>query len=420
MVKDFYPCNRKVIEKLLEENNYFGKKENTWRNIIHMKYCSFTTKKGNICCTKIKDEGQIYCKHHRPKSDFILCSYINCKNKCKTYGDYCHKHKKYDYNNINLIEDNIFNYDIFNNYNTVNEWLRYKRWYTVGRKCSLINNRIFIKDYIKDSKYNIDYNEKSYTVIKYFDYSKYMNNLLINIYNELYNYCVKKEINKHYLFCLLNLFYNFYQSSYFRKFHKNNIYIPYINNLSKIIIKDKYIYFHVNKNIKLICHPSNVDSRKLKLVCKNNNDITQSVNVISKKDKNKKMKNKSKNKTVDQLYNIFNDKIKNFISHGKFTKKEIKYVKTVINDTLNKYRIKYENNINLYIYNSSIYIYDEIERYIEKEIYHDIDFFNKLMRNVFINYRIFTLLVNDNSTAEEIENWRSKLENYIFNTLKHF
>lgn len=417
MVKEFLPCNRKEIEKLLEENNYFGKKENTWRNIIHMKYCSFTTKRGNICCTKIKDEGQIYCKHHRPKSDFILCSYINCKNKCKIYGDFCHKHKKYDYNNINLIEDNIFNYDIFNNYNTVNEWVRYKRWYTVGRKCSIINNRIFIKDYIKDSKYNIDYNEKKYTVIKYFDYSKYMNNLFINIYNELCNYCVKKEINKHYLFCLLNLFYNFYQYSYFRKFHKNNIYIPYICNLSKIIIKDKYIYFHINKNIKLICHPSNYDSEKISLIEKIN-DIKQSGNDINEKPKKKK--NKSKNKTVEQLYITFNNKIKNFISHGKFTKKEIKYVKNVINDSLNKNKIKYENNINLYIYNSSKNIYNEIEKYIEKEIYHDIDFFNKLMRNVFINYWIFALIVDVNSTNEDIEKWKPKLENYIFNTLKQF
>lgn len=80
MVKDFYPCNRNELEKLLYENNYFEKK-NTWKNIIHEKYCSIITRKGTLCCTKIKTEGDIYCKHHLRKYTIILCSYNNCNNK---------------------------------------------------------------------------------------------------------------------------------------------------------------------------------------------------------------------------------------------------------------------------------------------------------------------------------------------------
>lgn len=218
MIKDIYPCYRKEIENLLNETKYFSKKENTWRNIIHMSYCSFITKKGSVCCTKIKDEGNTYCKHHRPKNYFILCSYNNCKNKCRIFGDFCHKHKKYNFsNNINLIEDNIFNYNIHKKYNNVGDWRRYINWYKIKKEDLLINKRIIIKDYIKDSNYN----ENSFNLVNYFDYNKYMIKIINKIYEQLKTY-ISNGFNQNHLVSVLILFYNFYQTSYFKNFHKNN------------------------------------------------------------------------------------------------------------------------------------------------------------------------------------------------------
>lgn len=402
VLKDTYPCYRKEIEKLLNETNYFSKKENSWRNIMHINYCSFMTKNGSVCCTKIKDKGQIYCKHHRHKEFFILCTYNNCKNKCRVFGDFCHKHKKYGYNNINVIADDVFKYNIFKKYNTVNDWERYIKWYTNKNEDILNTKKITIIEY------------KTYTnciqnspVVKYFDYRKYIIKILFDIHKQLNLYCIKNKINLQYCYHLLYMFYKFYQSSYFKQFSKNKKYNSCIK-LDNIIIKDKYIYSNINKNKKLICYYTND-------VLYKNNDISSTM------DKNKeKKKKKKKNKSIEQLYNIFNDKIKNFISYGKKSKQESKTLKKIINDNLNKYKTKYNNNINSYIYVSSIKIFDEIEKYIEQEVFHDIQFFDNMLRNVFINYKVFVLFVKDGSTNEEKEKWKPRIEEYIFNRLKNF
>lgn len=76
------------------------------------------------------------------------------------------------------------------------------------------------------------------------------------------------------------------------------------------------------------------------------------------------IKKKNKNKTIEQLYNIFNDKMKNFIKHEPFTEIDTKNIKNIINNNINEYKNIYKNDINSYIYLSSIIIYDSIEKYI--------------------------------------------------------
>lgn len=230
MRKEFYPCDRKEIENILFENNYFNKEGNTLRKLIHRKYCTHITRNKDICLTKIKDENQIYCKHHIRKSIIILCSYNNCNNKCKLYGDFCHKHRKYYSNNINCISYDIFNYDIFSKYNYTNEWERYTRWYSYTENNRLSNRKIVIKDYIGGSKYT-NYN---YEVIKYTNYRDYINNILINIYRYIEKYCITNKISQTVFISILNLFYNIYKTSCFenfdKKYNKNNI---NCNNLVK-------------------------------------------------------------------------------------------------------------------------------------------------------------------------------------------
>lgn len=390
MVKDIYPCNKKELEKILEDNNYFKNKENSWRNIIHKKFCIQMTRKGELCLTKIKDSNQEYCKHHMKKDYFILCSYNNCKIKCSVWGDFCHNHRKYYCNNINYIEDDIFNYDIFKKYNKVNEWNRYINWNNYKKQNLLINMKITIIEYM-----NYSYCSENNPIILYFDYKKYIHNILIKIYKQLKKYCIKNNWNIQIVFFVLNTIYNFYQSSYFEKFNKN-IESSYVNN------NDNF-----NKDEKI----NELENNEIKIM-----------NIEKQVKKNKKKNKKKKEKTVQCLYNIFNDKIKNFISndYSKFSQQESKYIRNLINNTLNENKIKYKDNINLFIYNSSINIYDKIEKYIEKEIYHDIDIFNKMLRNVFINYKIFAIITDIESTEEDIKEWRPKLEKYIFDILKNF
>lgn len=98
------------------------------------------------------------------------------------------------------------------------------------------------------------------------------------------------------------------------------------------------------------------------------------------------------------MYNIFNDKIKNFISYSKFTPSEQNDIKKIINGSLNKYKLKYEEDINCYIYNASDYIFNKIEKYIEKNVLHDINYFNAFIMEILKHYRMFCILVSDNST----------------------
>lgn len=391
MVKDFYPCDIKELEKILDENKYFEKKTNTWKKIIHEKYCTHVTRKGLLCLTKIKNIDNNYCKHHLKKDYFILCSYNNCKNKCKVFGDLCHKHNKYEHNNINIIEDTIFNYNISikNNFNYEN----------IIKKEDLLNKKITIIEY---KTYN--YCNGNKPIVKYFDYKKYINKILFNNFKQIYYYCIKYKIDLHYLLCILKIFYNFYQSSYFKKFCKNKNYEHYIN-----------------KNAYFVEIPMNLNKNNMQIIKYNDNSLEQFNKFMYNKYKIylKNKKNRKKNKSIDQLYNIFNDKIKNYVSYGK-TKIYSKKLKGIINNNLNKYKYKYKDNNNLFIYDSSVVIYREINKYIEKEIYHDLDFFNKLMRNVFIYYKIFALIVDGDTNKEEKEKWKSRLEDYIFSTLKNF
>lgn len=125
-------------------------------------------------------------------------------------------------------------------------------------------------------------------------------------------------------------------------------------------------------------------------------------------------------KSAEQLYNIFNDKIKNAISYSKFTNVEIKNIKKIINDTLYECKKKYKDNIDYYIYDSSIIIFRKIEKYIEKEIYHDIDFFNKLLRNLFFYYNMFAIIADEDEKEEDKIKWKSKIEDFINNKLNNF
>lgn len=382
MVKEVYPCDIIELENILYNNKYFENKCNTWRKIIHKNYCSHINKKGDICCTKIKDKGQIYCKHHRRKEIIILCYYNGCKNKCRIYGDYCHKHKIYNYNNINQIENNIFQYDIFKRYNYVKEWERYGRWYSFKNNNLLINKRIIIKEYIGASNY-VNYNSNNSKIVKYFNYNSYISNKLNIFYKQIEGYCIKYNYSLNFLISVFNLIYEVYQNSCFKKFRKCN---------EDILSSDNKINT-------------------------NNNEIL----IVKNKKNKKKNKNKKKEKTIDCLYNIFNDKIKNFISYRYFTKKETKDVKKIINDTLNKYNLIYKNNVNKYIYHSSFNIFQDIEKYIEKEIYHDIDIFNKMLKNIFFYYCLFTRITDYEKIDEEFnEKQKNRLEDFIFDKLKNF
>lgn len=328
------------------------------------------------------------------KEYFILCSYNNCKNKCKVFGDFCHKHRKYYCNNINYIEDDVFNYDVFKKYNKVSEWNRYMRWNMFINKDTSFNRKITIIEYKRYS-----YCEENRPIVLYFDYNIYIYNVLIKIYNQLEEYCLNKNFN---MKIILYVLYIFYQSSYFMKFNKNNK-NKTAENKSKI----------QNKEIEEIEETKKMDDYETNLL---------NIEKKSKKSKKSKKKNKKKKeKTVEYLYNLFNDKMRTFISndYSKFTKQESKYLIKLINNILNENKNLYKNNINLYIYNSSINIYNKIEKYIEKEIYRDIDVFNKILRNVFINYKIFAILADSDSTPEDISEWKPKIESYIFDTLKY-
>lgn len=414
-MKDFYPCDKKELKRILgilDENKYFEKTGNSWNNIIYGKYCSHISRKGTICCTKIMKEGNIYCKHHLHKDIITLCSYKSCKNKCKHYGEFCHKHKCYNFNNINQIEEDIFKINIFRKYNKINEWERYRRWYNYFKKTdALFNKRIVIKDYIKDSNYN---NYSSFTLIKFFNLNKYIINKIIEFHKYFENYCLLNKIDHKYIYVFLYLFYKFYETSYFRNSNKNRIYIPYIKDLNKIIIKDVYIYEYKNKCKRLIEYPIDI----LYNIKKDKESHKKEITKFEIKDNKKKKKNK--NKTIEHLYNIFNDKIKNFITFGRFTKSELKDIKKIINNNLNNYKLKYKDNTNYYIYSSSINIFNEIENYINKNIFHDIDHFNKLTLNVFIKYKIFTLMVDLNTSEKEKEKWKPRLEEFILHKLNNF
>lgn len=183
-------------------------------------------------------------------------------------------------------------------------------------------------------------------------------------------------------------------------------YIKYLNNIYYDYDELVYKNYILNEEIKIL---ENIDQDLFiyEILIKNNSTK-----------KNKKKKNK--NKTIDHLYTIFNDKIKNLLSTTKFVKSETKDIKKIINDNLNKYIKIYKNNTDLYIYKSSINIFDEIEKYIEKKIDHDIDYFNKMLKNIFIKYRIFTLLVNQTTTLAEKEKWKTKIEDFTLNTLSAF
>lgn len=174
----------------------------------------------------------------------------------------------------------------------------------------------------------------------------------------------------------------------------NIYYIPYTTKLNNIIIKGKYDSQGIKK---LICYnPENVKKKK-----KKNNE-------------------RKKEKTVEKLYDIFNNKIKAYINYSHFTKSEKNHIKKIINDNLNMNKNIYKNDVNYYIYDSCVMIHREIDKYFEKYIYHDIDICNKLMRNVFIYYKIFALLVDDDETEEEKKKWRTKVEYFVMNTLKDF
>lgn len=423
-MKDKYPCDRKELEKILEENKYFEKNDNSWRSIIHKSFCIQITRKGDLCLTKIKNDNQKYCKHHIKKDYFILCSYINCNNKIKVFGDFCHKHKKYYYNNINYIEDNIFNYNIFEKYNKVEEWNRFKRWHNYKKQNLLINRKITIIEYM-----NYSYCEENNPIILYFDHKKYIRNLLYKIYKSLKEYCQKKKIEIHIVLNILNIMYNIYQSSHFKNFNRNNncknIKSNNLQNNNKI--EKSTLLLNIKKETKMYNeHSTSLDENEKKVEKNINNEETVFENKSSEhiekiKKKKKSRKTKKKEFTIEHLYNIFNDKIKHFISndYSKFSKEEAKHIKNNINNNLNKYKLKYKDNTNLYIYYSSINIYNEIEKYIEKEIFREIDVFNKIMRNVFINYKVFALLSDNTTTKDEFNIWKTKIEKYIFDTLKN-
>lgn len=430
-MKDKYPCDRKQLEEILEENKYFERNNNSWRSIIHKNFCVQITKKGDLCLTKIKDDKQKYCKHHMKKDYFILCSYNNCRNKCKVFGDFCHKHRKYYFNNINYIDNDIFNYNIFEKYNKVDEWNRFKRWHNY-KKTVLNSKSITIIEYMNYTHCNVNN-----PLILHFNYKNYIYNLLYKIYKELKEYCQKKNLEIQILLNILNMMYNFYQTSYFKKFNKNNncknININILDNNENNLqnnnkIEKSGLLLNIKKEINMYnTNLNNLEKNNTKMEENINNEGTNysaDIEYVEKKIKKKKKNKKSKKKefTIEHLYNIFNDKIKNFISnsYSKFSKEEAKNIKELINNTLNKYKLKYKDNINLYIFYSSIYIYNGIEKYIEKEIYREIDIFNKMMRNVFINYKIFALLTDNTTTEDEMATWKPKIEKYIFDTLKNF
>lgn len=251
----------------------------------------------------------------------------------------------------------------------------------------------------------INYNKYSVKIEdceeNFFIYSNHNKNVNLDLFEKK---ILQKEITKIkiYDYCNSNLpilkYYHEGNKTY-DLINGNVYYQPCISDLGKITIKCKNIYRSDNNTPKLICYKTD-----------------NGINV--KKKKNKKKKNK--NKTIEQLYDIFNNKIKNYISYSKFEKEEIMYIKNIINKSLNKYKLKYKDNINYYIYDSSIIIHREIEKYIEKEIYHDIDIFNKMLRNIFIYYKIFALLVDEDTKDYEKEKWKPRLEDYIFITLKNF
>jgi hypothetical protein len=171
-----------------------------------------------------------------------------------------------------------------------------------------------------------------------------------------------------------------------------------------------------NKKIDIVDKYLNNGYKEIKLIEYNINE-----SILGSKEKEKKKRKKKKNnKTIEQLFNIFNDKIKNLISSGRFIKSETLDLKKIINNNLNKYNDKYKNNRILYIYDSSVMIFREIENYINKKIDHDIDYFNNMLRNIFFYYNIFRLLVDEDSTEEEKIKWRPRLEKFVMDSLKNF
>lgn len=229
-----------------------------------------------------------------------------------------------------------------------------------------------------------------------------MNNILISIYNRLKNYCIENNFSIDILIFVLNLFYKIYKTSYFKNFNKNN----YGLNLNSV--QEHNFGGHISKLEQNILSENNETTKKVKdekiyLLMDEQENIKYNNNLNKK---NKKRKKKNKDKTIDHLYNIFNDKIRNYISYSKFTKEEAKVVKNIINDSLNKYKEKYEDNINDYIYNSSDCIFNKIEKYIEKEILHDIDYFNIFIMNILKHYKMFCILVSCNATQEFIDKYK--------------
>lgn len=198
----------------------------------------------------------------------------------------------------------------------------------------------------------------------------------------------------------------------------NSYYIEYINYLNNIYFNyDNIIIseFLLNEEIKILININeNVLTYNILTNFKNENKKKKNRN----KNKNKKKK-KNQNKSIEQLYDIFNNKIKNFIKYKPFLEPDTKNIKNIINKNINEYKNIYKDDINKYIYISSINIYNEIEEYIEKNIYHEINFFNKALRNVFVNYKVFALLVKKDISKDEKVKWKFKIEKYIFETLKN-
>lgn len=252
--KDFIPCKRKPLEEILYKHNYIGSDNNIWETLIYDKFCSHIDKKKVLCLNK-KINSKGYCKRHTKKDDIdiIKCNYpLNskhknkfCKNVVKNKNYLCHKHKKYKSNIKNYYENEIkmhFNNPILDIY------------YPFQYKYNILPYIYYNYNHIKKVK-DIDYyrytpsgyliikyedNKKYNSVIKYYNFNKY----LINIGNESFILKKKEYTKKRILIKIRSLiqFKNIYEKV---KNEKNNLIKKFIYNIISVLKYRTSEYIHI-------------------------------------------------------------------------------------------------------------------------------------------------------------------------------
>lgn len=352
------------LQLLLQENNKY------FINFLKNEFL-YMVKDGIIEDIKKEFYGLLFNEIKKEKAK--TCGFGRSRNRgyCKriTHKILCPYH-------LNMVKENYLNLSLPDNI-------------LYGNSSGLIQNNNKYSVIIEDIKDSADMIKDGFLDLNFIDKKIYKKDIL-NI--KIYDYCnanlpiLKYDYDKNKIYDIIN---------------GNLYYKPCVLNIYDLTIKD--IFLNID----------NFHSGPPKLICYKNSDKPSNNFKKSKKGK--------KSKTIEQLFTIFNDKIKNYISHSKFEKEEKKHIKNIINNTLNKTKLQYyKKDVNIYIYDSGIIIYREIEKYIEKNITHDINYFNLFMRNVVIFYKIFSLMADEDSTDEEKQKMKPKLDEFIFKALKDF